>query len=310
MQLRAAVPLNDVSSKELSTLLDVSYNAMKSSSGSLCWRRLYTDASIFMALDDMRALPPRISEAISRLDKAMILAGAPGQERAELIHHLIAHIQTNHFTPRPQHHQPKRFCHEITHKHTFLPSSRHEVDCLTSEPSLASFRKNLCKRPFVIRRYASSWPALQEHSWNSVDYMRSVAGPSRIVPVEIGSDYTTEDWSQELMSWTEFITHLCPSEGSQSRSTVLYLAQHDLMKQFPALRDDIAVPDYVYACPPTPDNYPQYKPPQNEEELVLNVWLGPKDTVSPAHTVRFCTSLRQNKVLMYQFAGPFLQRLW
>ena len=39
---------------------------------------------------------------------------------------------------------------------------------------------------------------------SSLDYLRQVAGP-RTVPVELGSRYTDEEWSQKLMTVSEFI---------------------------------------------------------------------------------------------------------
>ncbi|KAF9068721.1 hypothetical protein BDP27DRAFT_1326839 [Rhodocollybia butyracea] len=126
------------------------------------------------------------------------------------------------------------------------------------------------KRPFVLRKYASSWPALNSHP----------CGPARIVPVEVGADYRTDDWTQQFMGWDEFLQSL----ESDDSKVVLYLAQHNLLRQFPALNNDIIIPDYVYACPPPPEDYPQYKPPGNDEQLVINGWLGPRGTVSPAHT--------------------------
>ena len=38
----------------------------------------------------------------------------------------------------------------------------------------------------------------------SLEYLRQVAGP-RTVPVELGVRYTDEDWSQKLMTLSEFI---------------------------------------------------------------------------------------------------------
>lgn len=38
----------------------------------------------------------------------------------------------------------------------------------------------------------------------SIDYLRSVAG-CRTVPVEVGSRYTDEAWSQTLLTLNEFI---------------------------------------------------------------------------------------------------------
>lgn len=38
----------------------------------------------------------------------------------------------------------------------------------------------------------------------SIDYLRSVAG-CRTVPIEVGSKYTDEEWSQKLITVNEFI---------------------------------------------------------------------------------------------------------
>jgi lysine-specific demethylase 8 len=134
---------------------------------------------------------------------------------------------------------------------------------------------------------------MQERPWSSVDYLRSVAGPGRIVPVEVGKDYRNDDWTQKLMNWDEFLESIdFPDRPSrQTPGDVLYLAQHNLLTQFPALRADIVIPDYLYACPSCPVDFPAYKPPANEEQFVLNAWLGPKGTISPAHTVRTVTPL-------------------
>ncbi|KJA18544.1 hypothetical protein HYPSUDRAFT_45063 [Hypholoma sublateritium FD-334 SS-4] len=107
---------------------------------------------------------------------------------------------------------------------------------------------------------------MNNHPWKSARYLRSIAGPGRIVPVEIGHDLDFEDQPS------------CrPSED------LLYLAQHDLTKQFPTLREDIIVPDYVYASLCSDDS-PRYRPPNNDDQIIFNTWLGPKDAMSPAHT--------------------------
>ena len=157
------------------------------------------------------------------------------------------------------------------------------VPILSIAPSLSAFRNNYSHAPFVLRRYAQEWPALNEHPWHSVEYLRSVSGPGRVVPVEVGSDYRTADWKQEIAEWDIFLQSLHSNSPGEAP---LYLAQHGLFMQFPKLRDDIVIPDYVFTAPPAPHNYEKYAPPGNEEQLVLNAWLGPKGTVSPAHTVR------------------------
>ncbi|KAF7978693.1 hypothetical protein HWV62_44953 [Athelia sp. TMB] len=107
--------------------------------------------------------------------------------------------------------------------------------------------------------------------------------PARIVPVEVGRDYRRDDWTQRLIDWDDFLTLI----ASPREHEVVYLAQHNIMRQFPALRDDIVVPDYAYTALPPPESFPRYKPPSNEEELVINAWFGQQGTESPAHTDPF-----------------------
>ena len=130
------------------------------------------------------------------------------------------------------------------------------------------------------------WPAISDpdHAWNSIDYLLSVAGPGRIVPVEIGNDYRVDSWSQNMMPWEDFL-HWLPTSDGVRKDEMIYLAQHSLLTQFPKLRGDILIPDLVYFVPETREA--DYKPPANEEGLVINAWLGPKGTISPAHKVRF-----------------------
>ena len=111
--------------------------------------------------------------------------------------------------------------------------------------------------------------------------------------MEVGSDYREDDWTQKMMPWDAFLASIeelekqnqTQADAGLSPGPLLYLAQHSLFNQFPALKEDVVVPDYVYADLPPPEDFPQYVPPANDERLVLNAWLGPAGTVSPAHTV-------------------------
>ena len=40
----------------------------------------------------------------------------------------------------------------------------------------------------------------------SLDYLKQIAGP-RTVPIELGSRYTDNEWTQKLMTLSEFITN-------------------------------------------------------------------------------------------------------
>ncbi|KAE9406675.1 Clavaminate synthase-like protein [Gymnopus androsaceus JB14] len=249
----------------------------KGTSGS-CWNRLYTDAAIIRSLASLDASTSR--DAIARLDRAIIIAGAVGQGRLDLILSLIRRIQTEFLSSESlltESRLSSAHCSLSPH----LQTSSHDIPAIDPPSSFMTFVQSLRNRPFLLRKYATSWPAINEHPWSSTAYLRSVAGPARIVPVEVGADYRTDDWMQEFMDWDDFLSALEPTSHS---TKVLYLAQHNLLMQFPDLNKDIVIPDYVYTCPPPPEDYPQYKPPGNDEQLVINGWLGPRGTISPAHT--------------------------
>ncbi|KAG5220823.1 RAM signaling network component [Salix suchowensis] len=195
---------------------------MAGSSGRVltAWRRYYTDACILRSLSDIEL---STKAAIARLDRAIIIAGAAGHDRLELIHVLIRKAQVE-----------------------FLGASS-ECDGIRPTSITLSLRlpSQHCHQPFILRGFAHSWPALQEHSWSSLEYLLFVAGPGRVVPVEVGLDYRDNDWSQRLMDWQEFLAHTGLGgnivQSDDDQTPTLYLAQHNLLMQFPALRDDICV---------------------------------------------------------------------
>ncbi|KAJ7739655.1 hypothetical protein DFH07DRAFT_926926 [Mycena maculata] len=232
-----------------------------------CWRRLHTDASILSAL----VSPPEA--AIAKLDTAIILSGAAGNARLDLILDIIECIQAEHLPSTPL--SGQNFVADSEHLIAQISTKTAVIPSLPTPPSLAAFQAREHAAPFILRGYARDWPALTERPWASTAYLRAVAGRARVVPVEVGRDYRTDDWTQKIMPWDAFLDAL------ESPTELLYLAQHSLLMQFPALRADIVVPDYVYAALPRPVGS---APPANDEQLVINAWLGPKDTVSPAHT--------------------------
>lgn len=78
-------------------------------------------------------------------------------------------------------------------------------------PSLQYFKKHFLVpgRPVILEGVANHWPCMKK--W-SLEYIQEVAG-CRTVPVEVGSRYTDEEWSQTLMTVNEFISKYIRNEG-------------------------------------------------------------------------------------------------
>lgn len=117
--------------------------------------------------------------------------------------------------------------------------------------------------------------------------------------MEVGANYARQEWGQDMMLWSEFLDHCGWDEPAKTNSSstshesepesspncppILYMAQHDLAAQFPALENDYILPDYVYTSPSAPPDWPGYKPPATPSGVISNLWIGPAGTVSPPH---------------------------
>jgi len=295
--LGSASSTTEESYTQLDALAELAYASMSASKiVPTCWRRLYTDSCIFrvlICLASGTSFQDRtvVMHCIDRLDRSIITAGACGEGRLEFVQDLIHKLQTEAlgFVRQPTFSSAHTIGSSIQRPNpplspeTFAKS----VTRLAEPPSFSAFISTYSKQPFIVSKYARDWPALQERPWGSADYLRSVAGPGRIVPVEVGSDYRHDEWTQKLMAFDEFTNHIFANDDAGKNQATLYLAQHNLFMQFPALRDVIQVPDYAYASLPPPEEFQGYKPPANEDQLIIHVWLGPVGAISPAHTDPF-----------------------
>lgn len=155
------------------------------------------------------------------------------------------------------------------------------------EPSMELFYTKIFmpKVPAIMKGCIKHWKALEQ--WKDLKYLISVAG-SRTVPIEIGSRYTDENWSQQLLSFSEFLQKYVLTKGDQ----VGYLAQHQLFEQIPELKDDFTIPEY---CNFT-DN-------DDVEQPDINAWFGPSGTVSPLHfdpkNNLLCQIFGHKRVILY-----------
>ena len=248
-------------------------------------RMLYIDASVLKAL--ARASLPGLREDVARecistLDHALIIAGAATDDarRDYVVHDVIRQLQSV-LSWRPP--SSAVFVANPASLPRLLSTSRNAIPALATLPSIVTAPEHWSRAPFVIPGHARHWPAMRH--WASLAYLFSVTGPGRTVPVEVGDDYRSDDWSQKLISWEDFLTFLDPSSISAHRQhQTIYLAQYSLLAQFPQLRQDIILPDIVYASLDSPDS-PAYEPPS---DVIVNAWLGPKGTISPAHTASSC----------------------
>lgn len=293
------------------TLANDHINAISFKDVEIKWLRLYTDVCILQSATDLAAGftdPTKHSShfwgmAIQRLDMAIIVAGAVGPGRNTLCQSLIHAIQdaglsNSSRTRRCAQADPVELVETVNPISHSLKYAPNPVPCLSSPPSIMQYLDSYRSRPFVLRRYLNSnaspcppWKAIQK--WRSAAFLLGSVGEGRVVPVEIGEAYIDEDWGQQIIPFRDFLAQIgyfthddLSGQSDPDDDRPFYLAQHTLFNQFPELARDFSLPDYVWSNPPAPAGMPEYRPPQNEDGVLINVWIGGgRRVVSPPHTV-------------------------
>lgn len=288
----------------------------------VCWRRLYTDASVAKAVtliekslklsdrhdpcqeqrqlsgtnataDGNMAMDGWVDEVVRVLDMAAIMAGAAG--RNDIIEQLLSSLQNHLGEDEPSQRKRRKLERERASfpvaknmEHSRVPSISYSVQSSIA-PSMQAFETYMkTAQPLRIKDALTHWPAMHERPWSNPGYLlEKTFGGRRLIPVEIGRSYTDAEWGQSIITFKEFMEKYMMSEAPDA-NRLGYLAQHDLFSQIPTLRNDIAVPDYCYTVPPDlklQGSAAISKPslPLLEEPL-LNAWFGPAGTVSPLHT--------------------------
>ncbi|KAI8347336.1 hypothetical protein BD560DRAFT_411108 [Blakeslea trispora] len=253
------------------------------------WRRMLIDAGLLKMLiqlhfvsysgtKDPQTLEFQVQGMMEDLDTVAIVSGAPGEDRKWITNLILEHLQTwltNHRKKGNQH--LFKHIHKPLKKVSPQPRIEYPIRELAEPPSFEHFLQH-CDQdiptPFIIPKgLIDHWPAFHQHNWRSTDYLLSIAA-DRMVPVEIGSQYTDANWSQKMMRFSDFVEqHIV----EQTEPTA-YLAQHDLLHQIPQLERDIDVPDYCYIKPQLNALYQAHP-----DDVIKNAWFGPKNTVSPLH---------------------------
>lgn len=322
------------------------------------WLRLYVDASIGLVLSEISLHRVRggLEAAewrkwIRMLDMAIIVAGAIGPGREDVIHALIRLVQRDFAAEEVERYQ--RLAERDLAINTEQGKVRQGTPTIhyapqhipspSTPPSATQYTTTSHLKPFILRGFAKPDDTPARKAWQSPAYLLHAAGPGRYVPVEVGKSYTDQGWGQRIIRFETFLRGigydlsevfpgssaddvLTEEEDEIPEGQPLYLAQHALLDQFPALRRDIgALPDYVYSAPERYDGE-EYAPPGNEEGLVMNVWVGsgassvrdgemdskqPRGgpVISPAHTVRPALHRLSYNQLTSPCEGPILQLL-
>ncbi|CAO1600573.1 hypothetical protein XANCAGTX0491_004256 [Xanthoria calcicola] len=256
----------------------------------LCWRRLYTDASIAKAValiehglahPDDKDKPPYstkrkrnrdavqgpdsglsgevwIDEAVQVLDMAVIMAGAAG--RQQIIDELISGLQSylkHNAAPQPKRPRLEKDWDSFPigrnvelSKLPMVPGVQYPVQLATA-PSMRAFEMHMkTTQPLRIKEALDHWPAMHERPWSSPAYLLDMTLGGRRLIPIELGRSYTDDDWGQSIITFKDFMHRYMMPDAADPSKLGYLAQHDLFAQIPSLRNDIAIPDYCYIVPP------------------------------------------------------------
>ncbi|KAJ4300518.1 hypothetical protein N0V88_003194 [Collariella sp. IMI 366227] len=200
----------------------------------VCWRQLYTDASIlkfallFMSWPiastdveehkDKATVEKHLDEMIKTLDLTLILSGAAGEKRGrQWINKTFALLEEVWHSSLPQPSGDSR-----TEASEERPTKRHKTLAEPAHSTWDNAPSFSAHEPFTppvtrpIKRVhyisledfqTSTWPARTTHPWSKPSYLlsRTFHG-RRLVPVELGRSYVDAGWGQKILPFGDFLT--------------------------------------------------------------------------------------------------------
>ncbi|KTW26411.1 hypothetical protein T552_02892 [Pneumocystis carinii B80] len=301
LQVLQETPFTDATHMELKYILDRMNDTLRLSTEKFysypfsevpfAWKRLYAYSSILKAMIQIE-MHEKTAEIIKTLDMALIMTN--GADIKAFLMTLLA-LQEPQIS---EDHLIQDFYVRKTENHRKIQFPIRYAEC----PSLEAFQRDMfnIRQPLVIKNSINHWPALAQDGWIKIKTLLDKTHQGlRIVPVEIGKSYTSEDWGQRLMPFYEFLEKYIlqkkNSSNEKDKRKIGYLAQHDLFSQIPALREQIAIPDYCFVTPPPILFHQQeyIKEMPTLDEPLLNAWFGGEGTVSPLHTDPYHNILSQ-----------------
>ncbi|KAJ4359471.1 uncharacterized protein N0V89_000025 [Didymosphaeria variabile] len=189
-----------------------------------CWRRLYTDAALWIVLEVVAEHLQKQTEeedsdekwvdrVVKELDMALILTGAVARE--DLVGEWFEALEAFLSSQAPERPAKRRkFANQLPE--TFPDGIRRKPVLKFPIPrsrdlSLSAFQAKVSnpetQTPLIIERAIDHWPAFDDdRAWKNPAYlMRKTLNGRRLVPVEIGRSYTDAGWAQKILSFADFM---------------------------------------------------------------------------------------------------------